>query len=251
MRRAVKAGKQIYIFISRPVRAEYQTYLINKSNEKVKYKHVDDPKVYMFIEAVEALPVGNPIAQFDDAREITSFLREQWAGLFQGFLEIKSQEPLTSALKNIEETAKTLDQLVTFLTEDNRQTGDMIHSILLNTHPIFAQLRSLLRVQYRVFFTNKTELEAWLKARRFEEDGPVTDECGEVVTEEWVNSTDYAKKLGILGVDPRIWDEKGNLRVYTAEEWDPDQVTFKIADRPKKSPDDFRDIDFGGDDIPF
>jgi hypothetical protein len=47
---ALKAGKQVYIFIEKSVYAEYRTFLANKGNVNMKYHFADNVAVYEFIE---------------------------------------------------------------------------------------------------------------------------------------------------------------------------------------------------------
>ncbi|EJW17215.1 hypothetical protein PAV_4c03180 [Paenibacillus alvei DSM 29] len=111
---ALKQGKQVYIFIDKSVYSEYHTYLNNKDVKDIKYRYVDDVKVYKFIEELENLPQNNPISTFEHSNEIVIFLKEQWSGLFQRFLQQQSRLSENKSLENINATAKTLNQLVNF-----------------------------------------------------------------------------------------------------------------------------------------
>ena len=86
MRKALKEKKQVYIFIDKNVLSEYETYRLNKDKEDIKYKFVDNIKIYQFIEEVKNLNANNNIKGFETATEITRYLKEQFAGLFQRFL---------------------------------------------------------------------------------------------------------------------------------------------------------------------
>ena len=61
MRKALKEKKQVYIFIDKNVLSEYETYQLNKDKEDVKYKFVDNIKIYQFIEEVKNLNSNNNI----------------------------------------------------------------------------------------------------------------------------------------------------------------------------------------------
>src|SRR4051812_1648808 len=81
------------------------------------------------------------------------------------------------------DTAKTLDQLVGYLTQNKDQA---IKEILLNSHPAFARLRKVAGVQYRIFFSTRAEMGAWLRARNFTEvDREEWDDEGH---EEWLST---------------------------------------------------------------
>lgn len=54
LKTAIKNGKQVYIFIEKNVAGEYETYLLNKTND-IKYKYVDDKRIYQFIEEIKGV----------------------------------------------------------------------------------------------------------------------------------------------------------------------------------------------------
>ncbi len=86
LKTAIELGKQVYVFIDKSVNAEYQTYLCNKYNKEIKFASVDNVRIFEFIEEIHALKVNNQIQSFDSVLDITKYLREQWAGLFQRLL---------------------------------------------------------------------------------------------------------------------------------------------------------------------
>lgn len=88
LRKAFELGKQVYIFIEKSVMSEYETYLYNKETEGIKYRYVDNPKIYQFIEELKALSSNNNIKAFETSADIQSYLKEQLAGLLQSFLKM-------------------------------------------------------------------------------------------------------------------------------------------------------------------
>src|SRR5579863_2840187 len=132
---ALELNKQVYIFIDKNVYAEYQTFLLNKKNKDIKYRFADNVKIYEFIEFCEGLPNNNNIHSFETSLEIIQYLRDQWAGLFQRFLQEQNRIKEINLLKGIEGTAKTLNQLVNFLTEERKDSDSAIRDILLSNHP--------------------------------------------------------------------------------------------------------------------
>src|SRR5690554_5861044 len=100
-------------------------------------------KVYKFIEEIEKLPQNNPISTFEHSNEIISFLKEQWSGLFQRFLQQQSRISENIVIENINATATTLNQLVNFLTEERKNSDNTIKEILFSNHPIFVKLKNL------------------------------------------------------------------------------------------------------------
>lgn len=244
LRRAVDVGKQVYVFVDRDVHAEYATYLLNKDVEGIKYKFVDDVKIFSFIEEVHALPRNNPISDFSNSRDIADFLREQWAGLFQRFLAQQSLLKEARLLDNMQSTVRTLDELVTFLTEERRDHDEAIKEILLRNHPLFEQLKTQLNTPYRIFFTNLTELDEWLsKGRDYE---PVDrDAWDEDDFREWVKDID-ADSYRLLKIWKGVFDEEGRIKAYTSEEWHSEWVTMET--RLREEPESGYEDDYGYED---
>lgn len=213
---ALNLNKQVYIFIDKHVHAEYQTYLLNKDNLEIKYRFVDNLKVYEFIEFLDSLPNNNNISSFETSLDIIQYLREQWAGLFQRFLAEQPRNKEINLLKGIENTAKTLNQLVTFLTDERKDKDRAIQDILLSNHPAMEQLRQLLNVTYRVYFITHDELTEWLAARGFKEYVFLFEDVDYL---EYVNTDERKKKKYILKIAKEIFNEDGKLKVYTKQEW--------------------------------
>jgi len=245
LKRAVERGKSVFIFVERSVYAEYQTYLKNKKTKGVVYNFVDNVVIYEFIEEVEALPRNNPIAPFETAQDIAEFLQEQWAGLFQRFLQEQSRTKEIEIVDSMANTAKTLDQLVKFLTEERRNKDQAIQGILLTNHPIFQQIRTVLSVPYRVFFTSRKELNEWLRVRSFIALPPEAWDDKEY--EEWTNDTGKEEDA-FLKVARSVFDSKGRLRVYTSEEWKERWVHLQ---KVPKAPQPATTSPITDEDIPF
>ena len=95
---AIKNQVQVFIFVDQAVHSEYSTYLLNNNTDGIQYQFVDNPSIYEFIESVYSLPRNNPIAPFQTASDIIEFLRSQWAGLFQRFLQDQKRLEEVNAL---------------------------------------------------------------------------------------------------------------------------------------------------------
>ncbi|MHC1695978.1 MAG: DUF4062 domain-containing protein [Eubacteriales bacterium] len=116
MEKAIEANKQIYIFIDKNVYGEFETYKANIPNE-IKYVYVDNVKIYEFISTLKRKN-NIIITGFSTANDITSFLKSQWAGLFQTFLN--NREYLRQA-----EGITTLRQIAEALNETNKKYLDL------------------------------------------------------------------------------------------------------------------------------
>lgn len=226
LKEALAKGVQVYVFIESGVHSEFSTYQLNKENKETKYKYVDNPAVYEFIEHIYSLPQNNPITPFTTSADVCAFLLAQWAGLFQHFLQEERRMPEIKVLDEMKLVAGTLQQLVSFLTAERKNKDDAIKTILLANHPVYRRLVSLLGVTYRVYFTNRTELDAWLAARGYQ---PVKEEKwdkGSIA--EWGNNQ-QKKYVRLLH---KIFDGDGKLIPYTADDWKDDWIEQKDYPAP-------------------
>jgi len=202
--------------------------------------------VYEFLDEIEALPNNNPIAPFQTSEDITEYLREQWAGLFQQFLQTQVHRRELRMVEDLQKTSQTLNQLVTFLTEDRRNDNAVIQNILLTNHPIFREMKTHLRVSFRVFFYNYDELVQLFKALRYDQVNPELWENPDV--EEWMK--DMGDSLRFIEFPTSMFEPDGRLRIFTEDEWNSSWV--KVTHTPKKrqtppsnfpAEDDFDDSD--------
>lgn len=211
LRRALDRNVQVFIFIEQGVLSEFSTYKLNKANKDIKYQFVDDIRIYEFIEKLYQLPRNNPIAPFQTSKDITEYLRAQWAGLFQRFLREQNRISEIKVLDEVKSVAGTLQQLVEFLTTERKSKDAAIQSILLSNHPAFRRFGNLTNTPYRVFFSNLTELNEWLKARSWK---PIEENVRDTDSVfEWVFENEYIK------LTEPIFDDDGRLKIYSEHTW--------------------------------
>ncbi|MHC8304648.1 DUF4062 domain-containing protein [Pseudomonas sp. PB3P13] len=238
LKTAIELGKQVYIFISKEVHLELRTYAMNKHLDQMSYASVDDKRIFKFIEEIQALPANNPIANFETSSDITNYLKEQWAGLFQRLLAENSKHKEFQVLNEIKATAQTLNQLVTLLTEE-RKTGDQaFKEILLTNHPIFSSIRNSLNINHRIFFSTQTELNELLSSNNFKE-VPTKAKDNEHAF-EWINNQEKPNLL--LKIRTDIFDNLGKLKIFTPEQWQPEFVSLKpFIENLEEMEDDYQD----------
>jgi hypothetical protein len=231
---ALELNKPIFVFIEKNVLAEFRTYLSNKENKTIKYHYVDDIRVYEFIEFIDSLPKNNPTQPFETSEDITVYLKEQWAGLFQRFLQDQTRLKEINLLQGIQNTADTLNQLIIFLTEEKKGKDVAIKDILLSNHPAMERLKKLLGVTYRVYFLNRDELDNWLNARSYKKVSEKEWDSPDM--EEWVNKK--GKKQLLLKVSNTLFDRKGNLKVMNQQDWNDDLIILEITEPKADNVDD-------------
>lgn len=82
----------IYIFIEKNVLSEYRTYKNNRENSTIKYAHVDDVQIFKLIDEIYAQGRNNLVKDFENFDNISSWLKDQWAGLFADYLSDRSRD---------------------------------------------------------------------------------------------------------------------------------------------------------------
>jgi len=234
LKRALDQGIQVFIFIERGVLSEFSTYQLNKTNKGTKYRFVDNSRIYEFIEEIHKLPRNNPIAPFEIAADITEYLRAQWAGMFQRFLKEQKRLSEMRVLEEMNSVAKTLKELVTFLTEERKNKDEAIKSILLVNNPVFRRLAELTNTPYRVFFSNFAEMKSWLTSRGWTRID--SDEWDPDSNDEWSHP-----KHGYIKFIIDIFDEN-KLKSFDVNEWQDDWITLVKKSEPPELTDD---------DVPF
>jgi len=230
LRTAIEKGIQVFIFIEKGVSSEYNTYKLNKDNKDIKYGFVDNVRIYQFIEEIYGLPNNNPIAFFDTSKDIINQLQLQWAGLFQRFLQEQQRMSELRILDEMKSVASTLRKMVDYLTASGQNKDEVIQNILTINHPAFRRFAQVTQTKYRIIFTDKDELMAWLESR-----GLVLDEVQSMVGVGEGEFADYHykrnKKMGIKFLQSQIFDSHDKLRIYSGNDWD-DEWVFAYDNDP-------------------
>ena len=104
---AVERDIPIYILVDRSVYTEYKTFTKNRDAENINYAHVDSVSVFLLIDQILGQPRNNPLYQFNNQNEITSWLLQQWSGLFKEMLAGRSeQQQLSSLARQVNELSE-------------------------------------------------------------------------------------------------------------------------------------------------
>lgn len=224
LKTALAENKQVFVFIDKNVATEYETYSLNKGNSDIKYKYVDNPNIYKFIEEIKSLPNNNNIKEFETAEDITSYLKEQFAGLFKQFIIDSKRVKEAYVIKDIEKTAKTLRELVDYLKVENHDKDEAISQIVKINHPLISKVRDVLSIKYNIYIEGRNDLEALLHSRGFEYD---------------FFSGTWEKKQGSITINihvsDRLFDSDGNLVYMKPGEWD-DELFFLTRDEDPDLP---------------
>ena len=226
LKTALRLQKQVYIFIEKSVRAEYETYMAYPDAERSKFRpyHANNIKIHQFIAEVFSLPKNNSIFEFESSQEIVDKCRRQWAGLFQSLLERQARRPEEDLVAQLKETLSVTRQLVDYLTAERKQGSDPVANILFTYHPAFGHIQRLLDISFRVLFTDVQELGAILKERGFH---PVPEiEWQSKDKMEWTKVT--AGKRQFLKVSKALIGPDGKLKLASQQEWQPNFITLEM-----------------------
>jgi hypothetical protein len=226
---ALKKGIQVYIFVERDTLTEYEIWRINQDNHSMKYRFADDARIYTFIDHLYNLPNNNPIVAFSSVNEISNYLQEQWAGLFQRYLSQQLRAKEVAIIEDMRGIATTLKEMVNYLSESNNDKTTALESILLPNHPIFSRLAKLIEVKHRIYFSNREEMESLLEFNNWEKLD--TDFADTDHVEEWVGP---AQQWLVFHKD--VFNTDGLLKIYAANIWDDEWITVRHPERKTRSP---------------
>jgi hypothetical protein len=108
---AVRDNKPVMVFVDSGVFYEYQTYKKNKDNTTIKYAHVDNVSIFNLLDEI-INSSSHFVKTFEKIRDITTWLKEQWASMFCDYLQTKSQQiqisNLSEQLTSLSDISKTL-----------------------------------------------------------------------------------------------------------------------------------------------
>lgn len=224
LKTAIKEGKQVYIFIENNILSEYETYLLNKNNE-VKFRYVDDNRIYKFIEDIKTLKTNNNIKGFETASDITRYLKEQFAGLFQTFLEKQTRVKEVSLIHNLEKTAQTLNNLVNYLSDENKGQAEEINRILTINHPLVESIRTNLGIAYNFYIEGIEDMDELLQAVGFVRKSEPWDNEDFLC---WSKST--SSKNIILKISESLFND-GKLIFIKKTDWKKEWVIYEENDK--------------------
>lgn len=226
LKTALKENKQVYIFIDKNTLSEYETYLINK-DKNISFKYADDIRIYQFIEEIRTLPNNNNIKGFETASEITRYLKEQFAGLFQRFLEEQTRIKEVSLIQNLEKTAQTLNKLVNFLSDENKDKDGEINKILMINHPFTEDLKTTLDIPYNFYIEGFEDLVDLLKARSYKRQINKIEKDLEIYY-EFIKR--QKGKIYTLLINEDIFDNDKKLKFIKRTDWNNEYIDHYVEE---------------------
>lgn len=102
----------VFIFVDKNVLAEYQTFKRNRDNGAIAYAYVDSVNIFHLLDDILAQQRNNFILGFENFDDISSWLRDQWAGLMADFLTRSKGDTaladLNGQISDLRQVASTL-----------------------------------------------------------------------------------------------------------------------------------------------
>lgn len=244
LKTAIKNKKQVYIFIDSQVAAEYETYLLNKGGS-VKFKYVDNVKIYEFIEDIKGLTSNNNIKEFSTSFQIQQYLKEQLAGLFQSFLDQQSKMKDFDLAVKLENTANTLEKLVDYLKETNKGNTEAVASMLKSMHPFVQKLSEALNIGFGFWIDDVVMLKSFL--------GSLGWQLLEIQDDSMSNDAYLWQKETVfpflnLSISKKLFDDDGKLIDMKLSDWN---SSFIIKKEIVPSSGQTNSLEFDADNLPF
>lgn len=90
----------IFIFVEKGVFNEYQTFKKNREIKGINYAHVDNVNIFLLLDDIVNQKVNNYVKTFENFEDITSWLKDQWAGMLADFLVRSNNDNNLLTLQN-------------------------------------------------------------------------------------------------------------------------------------------------------
>ncbi len=137
--------------------------------------------------------------------------------MLKQFLLNEERNRSAFVLKDIENTAKTLRELVDYLQSANQDKDEAIQEIIRVNHPLVLKLKKEIEIPYNFYNEGKEDLSHLLKARSFR----YSKNQG-----AWWRETD--SELTLVYIDSSLFDENGRLKNIKASEWSDDYLRVVV-----------------------
>jgi hypothetical protein len=227
LRSALEKDIQVFIFIDASVDAEFATWKANRASkfaDKMQFPTVDNIKVFEFIEEIRGPHRNNAISTFTSISQIMDYLRIQFAGLFQRSLQESRRAAEIGVVHELKSISATLEQVTRFLTAERSGVNDPVEGILQTNHPAFRRFAELTSTRYRVFFTVKSELDAWLKSLGW------TTVAKEMLDRDSIGEWAHRRNddMRYIKLTNEIFNGDGQLQSFTDDVWQDKWITIQV-----------------------
>lgn len=231
LKKAISDEKQVFIFIDKAVYAEYNLWHKNKNKEHIKdieFYAADDVRIFEHIENIKALNNNNAYTTFDSSHEIVGYLKEQFAGLFQRFLQQQKKIKETNLIDQLSGTATSLQKIVDYFSQMNINQNQTINELVLSNHPAINKIREILDVKYRVFFLSLSELDALLNANGYASNMELETIHNNEIDKYYVYMYGDLDIVEALHINAILFDEDNKLKPMTTSDWKEEYIYVTV-----------------------
>jgi hypothetical protein len=203
---AVRENKIIYVFIQNDVFVENNTYIANKDTGSFKPATVDDNRVHEFIYEIKSNIKNHPIQSFFAVTDIISFLRQQFAGLFQKLLSQQAAQTDSKTFYDIKEISDTIKSLTSDFIAEKEDFFKKFECTIYSTNAVLRAIGKKIGLRKSTFYAkNRDSLDEFLCSIGFTEASiPVENHYDYYRT---VDGIEY-----LLRISHNIFDDKNNIK---------------------------------------
>jgi hypothetical protein len=223
--KAKELGIPIFTLVNKKVLDHYEIWQDNKDVKEIKYRHVENPKVFEFIDEVKNASYNNALQPFESFEDIRFYLSQQWSGMMYRFLIAEGKtKQVDNTLSAITELSKKIEYITRQIAKDmGKEKTDLKIKIM----DIIAKkpdwILGRLNKKYGVDFSHEKILrndtfEKLLKSNNFkytisDKILPPEDEESYVVGTEYIEGS-ISKDSVIIGKEAFEMAEKQYKRLY-------------------------------------
>lgn len=141
--RAIRRGTPVYTLVDAAVLHDYETFKRNRDRKDVLYASVENVNIFRLLDDINIRTKNKALESFTDFGDISSWLRQQWAGLFALYLAKKQDnvkiEDLIQRIEKLdnvagaikEYSAKIIENVATKKPSDANEIKQKVETALL------------------------------------------------------------------------------------------------------------------------
>lgn len=162
LKKAWSDGKQVYIFIDKNILNEHQVWKVNRELEGFKCSYADNSKIHIFINEVMQWSHNNNIHSFETSNDIINYLKTQWAGLFQRFLEDDKKKKDFQLNEQLSNQIDTLKELTNYLVNINTAKNNDLKNLLTMNNALSKTMKKEFQLGYDIVLNNLNKLSSFM-----------------------------------------------------------------------------------------
>lgn len=171
LKTAIKNKKKVYVYISRDVFIENETYRKNKDSAQFIPAFADNITTHKFLAELQDGNKNIVITPFDNTDEIINGLKMQFAGLFQNFLSREASLTDAKTIADLLEITGEIKDLISDVSEQKNEFFQKFDSTIFATNRALYYLHLILGFEKMTFYIRDLDgLRELLTALSFKEE---------------------------------------------------------------------------------